>query len=309
MDPLSEVFALIEIRTARCTRLEAGGRWALRFPAKPALKFAAVLHGECWITLPDGTSNRLTTGDTFLLANAPPYVLANDRQKLPEDGITLFDWEHSDIAHHGGDETVLLAGSFAFEFSNAHLVLDSLPPFMLIPADNPSAAILRGTLEVLDGEIRSGRMGASLVTRRLADVLLVQALRAYFAMQGNNSAGWIGALTDPRIGAALNLMHGDVAHPWTIEELARAVGMSRSGFALRFKNLVGIPPLDYLLRWRMQLARDCLRRKVTVASIAARLGYTSESAFGNAFKRIYGRAPKRYWSATELVTTAVVQTE
>jgi transcriptional regulator GlxA family with amidase domain len=152
-------------------------------------------------------------------------------------------------------------------------------------------------------------MGASLVTRRLADVLLVQALRAYFAIHGDDSAGWIGALTDPRIGAALNLMHGDVAHPWTIEELARAVGMSRSGFALRFKNLVGIPPLDYLLRWRMQLARDCLRRKATVASIAARLGYTSESAFGNAFKRIYGRAPKRYWSATELATTAVVQTE
>jgi AraC-like DNA-binding protein len=235
--------------------------------------------------------------------------VANDRQKIPEDGIALFDWEHSDIAHHGGDETVLLAGSFAFEFSNAHLVLDSLPPFMLIPADNPSAAILRGTLEILDSEVRNGRMGASLVTRRLADVLLVQALRAYFAMHGNDSAGWIGALTDPRIGAALNLMHGDVAHPWTIEELARAVGMSRSGFALRFKNLVGLPPLDYLLRWRMQLARDSLRREVPVASIAARLGYTSESAFGNAFKRIYGRAPKRYWSATELVTTAVVQTE
>jgi AraC-like DNA-binding protein len=309
MDRLSEVFALIEIRTARCTRLEAGGTWALRFPAKPALKFAAVLRGECWITLPDGTSNRLAMGDTFLLANAPPYVVANDRQKIPEDGITLFDWEHSDIAHHGGDETVLLAGSFAFEFSNAHLVLDSLPSFMLIPADNPSAAILRSTLEILDSEVRSGRMGASLVTRRLADVLLVQVLRAYFVNRGNDSAGWIGALTDPRIGAALNLMHRDVAHPWRIEELARAVGMSRSGFALRFKNLVGLPPLDYLLRWRMQLARDSLRREVTVASIAARLGYTSESAFGNAFKRIYGRAPKRYWSGTELVTTADVQAE
>jgi AraC-like DNA-binding protein len=309
MDPLSEVFALIEIRTARCTRLEAGGTWALRFPAKPALKFAAVLRGECWITLPDGTSNRLAKGDTFLLANAPSYVVANDRQKMPEDGITLFDWEHSDIAHHGGDETVLLAGSFAFEFSNAHLVLDSLPSFMLIPADNPSAAILRSTLEILDSEVRSDRMGASLVTRRLADVLLVQVLRAYFVNHGNDSAGWIGALTDPRIGAALNLMHGDVAHPWRIEELARAVGMSRSGFALRFKNLVGLPPLDYLLRWRMQLARDSLRREVTVASIAASLGYTSESAFGNAFKRIYGRAPKRYWSGTELVTTADVQAE
>jgi AraC-like DNA-binding protein len=180
---------------------------------------------------------------------------------------------------------------------------------MLIPADNPSAAILRGTLEIVDHEVRSGRMGASLVTRRLADVLLVQALRAYVVVQGDDSTGWIGALANPRIGAALGLMHGDVARPWRVEELARAVGMSRSGFALRFKNPVGVPPLDYLLRWPMQLARQALHRDDTVASVAAHLGYASESAFGNAFKRIYGRAPKRYWSTSDRVTTAAVQTE
>jgi transcriptional regulator GlxA family with amidase domain len=140
-------------------------------------------------------------------------------------------------------------------------------------------------------------MGASLMTRRLADILLVQALRAYVAVHGADSAGWIGALNDRRIGAALNLMHGDVGHNWKVNELASAVGMSRSGFALRFKELVGIPPLDYLMRWRMQLARDALRRdESSVASLAVKLGYASESAFGNAFKRIFGRAPKRYWS-------------
>jgi len=296
MDPLSEVFSLLDIRTARCTRLEAGGSWALRFPAKPALKFAAVLRGACWIMLPGATASRLAAGDTFLLNNAPSYVLANDPQRPPDDGIRLFDWEHCDTAHHDGDDTVLLAGSFTFELSNAHLLLDALPPFILIPADNASAAILRGTLEILDGEIRSGRMGAPLVTRRLADVLLVQALRAYVDAHGDDSSGWIGALADPRIGAALGLMHGDVARPWRVEELARGVGMSRSGFALRFKSLVGVPPLDYLLRWRMQLARQDLRRGDTVAGVAARLGYASERGFGQAFKRIYGRAPKRYWS-------------
>jgi len=296
MDPLSEVFSLLDIRSARCTRLEAGGSWALRFPAKPALKFAAVLRGACWIMLPGAKASRLAAGDTFLLNNAPSYVVANDPQRPPDDGIKLFDWDHSDAAHHDGDDTVLLAGSFTFELSNAHLLLDALPPFMLIPADNPSAAILRGTLEILDHEIRSGRMGASLVTRRLADVLLVQALRAYVDAHGDVSSGWIGALADPRIGAALSLMHGDVARPWRVEELARGVGMSRSGFALRFKSLVGVPPLDYLLRWRMQLARQDLRRGDTIAGVAARLGYASEGAFGHAFKRIYGRAPKRYWS-------------
>ena len=141
-------------------------------------------------------------------------------------------------------------------------------------------------------------MGASLMTHRLADILLVQALRAYVGLRGKDSAGWIGALTDERIGGALRLMHGDAGRHWTVDGLARAVGMSRSAFAARFKELVGASPLDYLLRWRMQLAREALRRnEASVASLADRLGYASESAFGNAFKRVHGRAPKRYWSA------------
>lgn len=307
MDPLSEVLSLLGIRSARCTRLEAGGQWALRFPAKPAVKFAAVLRGQCWITLPDEPPRSLAAGDAFFLTDAPAYVLANDQQKPPEDGIALFDWAHSDTAHHGGDETVLLGGSFAFEAGNAQLLLETLPAFMHLPAHDPAAALLRGTLEVLDGEIRSGRMGASLVTHRLADVLLVQALRAYAAICGDGGAGWVGALADRRIGGALGLMHGDVAHRWTVEELARAVGMSRSGFALRFKQLVGLPPLDYLLRWRMQIAREALRRNESpVADLAIRLGYASESAFGNAFKRVFGRAPKRFWSGEGPVSAAAV---
>lgn len=297
MDPLSEAFSLLDIRSARCTRLEAGGAWALRFPAKPALKFAAVLRGWCWMLLPGEPPCRLKTGDTFLLSDAPAYVLTNDQHKAPEDGIALFDWTNFDTAHHGGDETVLLAGSFVFQPGNAQALLSALPSFMHVPAQECAAAVLRGTLELLDAEVRSAEMGASLMTHRLADILFVQALRAYVGLRGKDSAGWIGALTDERIGRALRRMHGDVGHPWTVEELARAAGMSRSGFAARFKELVGTPPLDYLLRWRMQLAREALRlNEASVARLADRLGYASESAFGNAFKRVHGRAPKRYWS-------------
>lgn len=299
VDPLSEALSLLDMRSARCTRLEAGGAWALRFPAKPALKFVAVLRGQCWITLQDEQPYRLEAGDTFLLTNAPPYVIANDPRKLPEDGIALFDWAHSDVAHYGGAETVLLGGAFVFHAGNAQLLLDALPPLIHIPAQDPAAAVLRGTLEILDGEIRSTRIGSSLITHRLADILLVQALRGYVALHGNDGTGWIGALADRKIGAALSLMHGDIGHRWTVGELASAVGMSRSGFALRFKDLVGAPPLDYLLRWRMQVAREALRRNEgSVASLAAQLGYASESAFGNAFKRVLGRAPKRYWSSS-----------
>lgn len=298
MDPLSDVLSLVDLRSARCTRLEAGGAWALRFPAKPALKFVAVLRGECGITLAGAAPHALRAGDTFLLANAPPYVLANDPALAPSDGMALFDWVRSDIARHGGDDTILLAGSFVFDTVHAALLIDRLPVFMPIPAAHPTSATLRATLEILDGEIRSAAMGASLVTGRLADVLLVQVLRAY-AGEGDQAAGWIGALADPQIGAALGLLHGDTARRWTVGDMARAVGMSRSAFALRFRQRVGVAPLDYLLQWRMQLARAALRRGDSVAATAMRIGYASESAFGNAFKRVHGVAPKRYGTMAE----------
>lgn len=296
-DALSDLLSFLEVRSARCTRFEAGGQWAFSFPAKPALKFAAVLRGECWLMLPGQEPQKLAAGDTFLLAEAPAYVLANDPQLKPQDGLASFDWEHSDVAHHGGSETTLLAGSFVFEALHVRLLLDTLPSFMLIPAKDRAADVLRGLLEILDREIRSAQMGTALVTQRLAEVLLVQVLRGFGARHGHDGTGWIRAAADPKIGAALNAMHSDVSHRWTVGELARAAGMSRSAFALAFTTKVGTPPLDYLLRWRMQVARTALRRGETIAAVAARVGYASESAFGNAFKRVHGKPPKRYWSA------------
>lgn len=297
-DPLSDLFSLLDIQSARCTRFEVGGRWAFKFPAKPALKFVAVVRGECWISLPGEEPLALATGDTFLLANAPAYVIANDLSREPMDGIAFFDWEHSDIAQHGGNQTVLIGGSFIIEGGNAQLLLEALPSFIHIPSNDREATILRTTLSVLDDELKGGQMGSSLMTQRLGDILLVQALRAYVSQTGTINTGWIGALTDPRIGVAIGLIHNNPGHGWTVKELATEVGMSRSGFAQRFKELVSIAPHEYLTRWRMHCAREALRRKeATVASLAASLGYASESAFGNAFKRFFGRAPKRYWSS------------
>ncbi|CCV15215.1 AraC family transcriptional regulator [Mesorhizobium sp. STM 4661] len=294
IDPLSDVLSLLDIASARCTRLEAGGRWSFRFPAKPALKFAAVLRGQCWIKLPGEQPFALSAGDTFLLANAPAHVITNDLSMRPEDGISFFDWKHSNIARYGGDETALIGGSFVFEGGNAQLLLDALPKFMHIPESDRAATILRGSLAVLDEELDAASMGSTLMTRRMGDVLLVQTLRAYVAKQGIDSMGWVGALTDRRVGAALSLMHNDPGHGWTVNELATSIGMSRSGFARRFKELVGVAPLDYLTRWRMHRAREAMRRSgASVGGLAQSLGYASESAFGNAFKRVFGRSPKR----------------
>ena len=296
LDRLSEVFSLLDVRSAATSRLEVGDAWALRFPAKPLLKFHAVLRGKCWIALPGKAPCFLDTGDTFFLANSPPFILAHDPNEPPEDAVQLFGETRSNLYRYRGDDTVLLGGGFTFGSTNARLLLDVLPPFMLIPSRKSVAPILRSTLEILDDELATDQMGSSLVVRRLADILLVQALRAYVNLHGPNGLGWLGALHDRHVGAALVLMHSRVGHHWKVSDLASADGMSRSAFAARFKELVGIPPLEYLLGWRMQLAREALRQNQnSVASIAAALGYASESAFGNAFKRAFGRAPKRYW--------------
>jgi AraC-like DNA-binding protein len=299
MDPLSEVFSLINIRGARCTRFEASGQWSYRFPAKPAVKFGAVLAGDCWIDFGEGQRHQLAAGDCFLLANASSYVLANDDHILSEDGLAAFDWAQSDIARHEGNDTVLIAGTFSFEESDADLLLDSLPTFLLIPSRNASATVVRSTLAILDIEIKGTQIGAAVLTDRLVDILLVQVLRAALIQDDGDNLGWISALADPRIGRAIGLMHGNAAYPWSLETLAGSVAMSRSAFSKRFKSLVGLAPLDYLLRWRMRLARNALRRGSTVATVASEVGYSSESAFGHAFKRIYGIAPRRYWRTVE----------
>jgi AraC-like DNA-binding protein len=293
MDPLSEVFSLLNVRAARCTRFEASGKWAYRFPAKPALKFGAILRGHCWMDFGDGHRHRLAAGDSFLLANAPGYVLANDDQAIPADGIAMFDWAHADVARHEGDDTILVAGSFQFDASDAQLLLDALPRVLHIPARHPSAGVIRTTLEMITPEIMGPQIGAALLTDRLVDVLLILVLRAALDQDGGRDLGWIGALTDPKIGKAMRLMHHDPAHPWTLALLCSAVAMSRSAFTQRFRTLVGRAPLDYLLRWRMRIARDLLRRGSTVAAAALHVGYASESAFRNAYKRLHGDTPKR----------------
>jgi AraC-like DNA-binding protein len=293
-DPLSDIFSLLALESARCTRLEAGGRWALSFPQRQRLKFVAVLEGAAWIALPDGQRQRLAAGDTFLLTNTP-FVVASALDVQPQDGLALFGVAEPNVVRLGGVETIMLGGEFVFDDDNARLMIDALPTFMNIPATQPAAAVLRDTLKILDHEVGNTRMGSSIMAKRLADILLIQALRAFVAEYGCGATGWIGALSDTRIGAALKLIHGDIKHDWTVSELADAVAMSRSAFAHRFKSMVAMGPSEYCRRWRMQLARQSLRqRSNSVAAIAAQLGYSSESAFGNAYKRAFGQSPVQH---------------
>jgi AraC-like DNA-binding protein len=175
------------------------------------------------------------------------------------------------------------------------LLFEAVPRVIHIPAGEPSAHALRLSLSLMDSELASGGIGYEAATRRLADLLLIHALRAYTARTDTSRSAWLSGLSDPRIGRALGLMHGEPGRYWTVAELAKAVGMSRSAFAEHFARKVGLPPLGYLTRWRLERACTALRTGLRpVADIAQEAGYGSESAFGLAFKRRFGISPGRF---------------
>ncbi|MGY5810187.1 AraC family transcriptional regulator [Rhizobium sp. LEGMi198b] len=298
-DALTSIFSLLDLRSARCTRLEAAGAWSLRFPEKLALKFAAVIQGECWMIHPDHPPVQMAQGDVFLLSQTPAYVLASDPHLPAEDGAKVIDWEGSDVGRYGGADTVLLGGSFRVNPLHERLLTEALPHLMLLPRDALAASTLSRTLEIMEGEFRQIRMGSDLIRRHLADMLLVQMLRAFaerdvrgMDRRQPRGSGWIGALTDPRLGAALDRIHAEPGRHWTVKALSEVAGMSRTSFAEAFHAAIGQTPIDYVTRWRMQVGEDLIHQGLGIADVAATLGYASQSAFGTAFKRIKGCSPK-----------------
>lgn len=292
-DPLSDVLTVLGARSAGRTRLEAAGDWALCFPEKQRLKLVALLRGECWIMLPGQDPQKLGCGDVFLIGSSA-HSVASHPEMNPIDGAALYAEPGCDVVQLGGNETVLMGASITFATPEASFVIDALPGFLRLDRSTEAASAVSRTLDLLDAELGRGHIGGALVTTRLAEVLFVEAIRAYVVAQGESCVGWIGALADRRIGEALRLIHSDVRHPWTVGILANAVGMSRSAFSARFAQRVGRPPLDYLTQWRMLLARQLLSQpEADIAQVALDVGYLSQSAFGHAFKRTFGHSPRR----------------
>src|SRR6202034_3561712 len=188
----------------------------------------------------------------------------------------------------------IAGGHFAFAGSHASILLGVLAPVVHLRKEADKEA-LRWSLERMRQELRDPQPGGSLVAQQLACMLLVQALRLHLAEGLKGGVGWLFALADQQMSAAIGAMHDDPAHRWTLQELGKRAGMSRSTFALKFKEKVGSSPMDSLTRWRMLLAGDRLANSSDpISVIALSLGYESESAFSTAFKRVMGCSPRQY---------------
>lgn len=299
-DVLSDVLDTMRMSTLMHGRFELYAPWGIEFPDRPDAHLLLIARGSAHLEA-DGVEGAvaLSAGDVALLPHGGRHTV-RDAAGSPLHTLGQGECQRArgiGPIRLGGDgaRTTLVAGSFRLGSAPSMCLFEALPRLIHIASDDPvTAPSLASTAQLLIAESASSSPGATVVMSRLADILLVQALRAHIAGKQCQERG-LRALTDPQMGKALALMHERPAAPWTVESLATAVGLSRSGFAARFSELVGEPPLEYLARWRMTKAAQLLREsELPLNAVAEAIGYQSEASFNRAFKRWGGSAPGSY---------------
>lgn len=299
MDPITDVFAAMHVASAVYGSLEATAPWGIRSDAGPYARLGMVVQGGCWLTVQGVDAPvRLSACDCFLLPHGSAHSLQDD---LDTPLRPMCEVVRANDCHRGrilrigggGEPATIIIGKFLFDAPAPHPLHDALPPLLHIPGGQTQPESLRTTLQLLIAEMTSNEPGSEVIVNRLADILFVQAIRTHMttcckALRN----GWLRALADPQVGTALRAIHDRVADPWTVATLAVEARMSRSAFAMRFKELVGVAPLDYLTRWRMYKASSLLQGNGrTLIDIGNLVGYESEAAFKRAFKRVIGVTP------------------
>ncbi|MHA7685313.1 AraC family transcriptional regulator [Cupriavidus sp. PET2-C1] len=306
-DLLSDVLNLVRARCSISGRLVAGGSWGRRFANLDAVKFCAAVEGDCWYFMEGmATPLRFERGDVLVTNGSRSLVLASAPDLIADAVATSLSQDENGNYRLGlGEAFVMLGGMVQIDQRHQPLLLGGLPPLIHVSGAQYEAANLAWLLEQIVREMRPpSRPGWPIVLAELAQLLFVQTLRAYAMQSPNSGGGWLRALGDRRLAPALAAMHENAKRAWSLEGLAQVAGMSRTSFVVHFRQVMGMPPLTYLTNWRMQLAERDLRGGASVAEVAEAIGYTSESAFSHAFKRLTGTAPGQYRKATDEERTA-----
>lgn len=299
MDPITDIFTAMRVESIVYGRIELTTPWALRFDKGYYACLGTVARGNAWLSIKGQVQPiALAGGDCFcLFAQSHEYTLGDHPQTPAANMQDVARTKCDGVIRYGGGGvlTTILGGKFTFDRTNSKPLMDLMPPFIHVPNDRVQALSLQQSLRLFAAEAAQSSLGSYLVLKRLADILLLQLIREYVSSSTCRETGWLRALSDPRIGGVLRSMHERIEQPWTVGELAAVAGMSRSAFALRFKEVVGETPLDYLTRWRVYRAAVLLKegdRKLT--EIANAVGYDSDGSFNKTFKRIVGVTPGEY---------------
>ncbi|GAA3655814.1 AraC family transcriptional regulator [Nonomuraea antimicrobica] len=302
MDVLSDAITAMRLGRPHSSRTVLRAPWGVRFQPQEGAGFHVILQGSCWLIPVTGEPVALGVGDVAFLPRELGHAIAD----APTTPLT---WARSPLAPlqegpppSDGPRTEMLCGAYLLDQSRAHPLLAGLPDVVHLPARIGRHPSLRGAIELLGQELDGGpRPGGDAAVLALLDVLLLYILRAWYDDRpGEVATGWGAALRDPAVLAALHGIHERPERPWTVQSLAGRSGLSRAAFARRFSELTGSAPMAYLTWWRMTIAARLLRdTDLTVRSVAAQVGYTSEFAFARAFKRELGTAPGHYRDTTD----------
>ena len=295
-DPIGEALHVLRMSGTFYGRSELSSPWGIAIPrTEGCLWFHVVTSGSCELDVPGSDVIRMRPGELVLVPRGVGHRLRSasgvatpDVRSIPHP---LLDGRYALLRHGGGGEpTRMVCGAVRFEHPAARGLIDQLPA--LIQVEPSVSDRCHDTLRLMAAEMEDLRPGGEAVITRLADVLVIQALRHWLGSDPAARTGWLGALADDRIGRVLAHVHRDPSRDWTVTSLAAEASMSRSAFAARFTELVGEPAMAYVTRWRMHVAADELTSgDVTVAELAGRLGYRSEAAFSRAFSRMVGESP------------------
>lgn len=300
MDVLTDVLMTLELKGWLSSRRELAPPWRYEFASSKDCMFHVLGDGGAYLHVEgEAAPIRVENGDVVLFPTGHPHSLYDD-PKSPLTCVVHLDYNPQrghQIVHSDGEgpKLLMLCGAFHFEYPTDFPLLHRLPKLIHIPGtqgrmEESFADIVR----LIARESASQHLGVAVVLRRLTELLFIHAIRLWIDQQAEASVGWVKALRDQPISAALGLMHQAPAHKWTVKELAAATALSRSAFSARFTELVGEPPMTYLTRWRMLRATRLLKNEVSIETITEVLGYESEAAFRKAFKREIGLPPAQY---------------
>jgi AraC-like DNA-binding protein len=306
-DALSSLLRDVQPRGALFDRSIVSPPWSVRFEHRAPLTLATMVSGRGWVVADGVAPVEVGTGDVAVVSGPAPFVIADspgtppglvvhpgDVCLTPTGDIADDDLAVCTVGDSPEGSSVLLTGTYAVRGSVSDRVIHDLPRVLVVPA----GAVAFPSTDVIVAELGRDTPGRQVVLDRLLDLLLVSTLREWFDRAGAGTPAWYRAQGDPIVGTALRLIHDDPAQPWTVASLARRAGASRAGFARRFAELVGEPPISYLTCWRICLAADLLRQTdATVDAIARQVGYANAYALSVAFTRVHGVRPTQHRAA------------
>ena len=313
MDVLSEVLSAVRLQGALFFNGEFSAPWCLNSPQSAAVApylspgaghliiYHFLIEGHAYARLPDGRQEELTAGDIVIFPHGDAHALGCGSPEKPVDALQTFAKNISQglkvIRFGGGGEVArFVCGFLACEPRLSQVFLAGLPPILKVHVVNEASdQWLQYAIRFSVGEVNGSNAGSGLVLAKLSEVLFVETLRRYVNALPPGDTGWLAGARDPVIGQALALLHKDPAYPWTLSNLARRTGLSRTRLAGRFSHFLGESPMAYLAQWRLKLGAEILQStEHSVAEIASRVGYGSEAAFNRAFKREFDCPPAQF---------------